>query len=109
MRRVAFVVQRYGREVLGGAEELCRQVAERLAGRFAVAVLTTCARDYLTWKDAYRPGSETLAGVEVHRFPVARTRRVRSFGRFSQRIFGRPHTFRIINPRTFIFSATFDL
>lgn len=94
MRRVAFVVQRYGREVLGGAEELCRQVAERLAGRFEVAVLTTCARDYLTWKDAYAPGVETLAGVAVHRFPVARTRRVRSFGRFSQRIFGRPHTFR---------------
>lgn len=94
MRRLAFVVQRYGREVLGGAEELCRQVAERLAGRFEITVLTTCARDYLTWKDAYRPGVEALAGVAVHRFPVARTRRVRSFGRFSQRIFGRPHTFR---------------
>lgn len=94
MRRLAFVVQRYGPEVLGGAEGLCRQVAERLAGSFEVAVLTTCARDYLTWEDAYRPGRETIAGVVVHRFPVARTRRVRSFGRFSQRIFGRRHTFR---------------
>ncbi len=94
MRRLAFVVQRYGPEVLGGAEGLCRQVAERLVGRFDVTVLTTCARDYLTWEDFYRPGRETIAGVAVHRFPVARTRRVRSFGRFSQRIFGRPHSFR---------------
>lgn len=94
MRRLAFVVQRYGREVLGGAEGLCREIAERLAGRFEVTVLTTCARDYLTWKDAYTPGVETLAGVAVRRFPVSRPRRVRSFGRFSQRIFGRPHSFR---------------
>lgn len=94
MRRLAFVVQRYGREVLGGAEGLCRQVAERLAGHFEVAVLTTCARDYLTWENAYRPGTEAIGGVAVHRFPVARPRRVRSFGRFSQRIFGRPHRFR---------------
>lgn len=94
MRRLAFVVQRYGTEVLGGAEGLCRQVAERLAGNFEVAVLTTCARDYLTWKDAYPPGTETIGGVAVQRFRVARTRQVRAFGRFSQRIFGRPHSFR---------------
>ncbi len=92
--RIAFVVQRYGREVLGGAEGLCLQVAERLAGRFEVAVLTTCARDYLTWEDAYPAGEERLGDVTVRRFPVARPRRVRAFGRLSQRIFGRPHSFR---------------
>lgn len=94
MRRLAFVVQRYGREVLGGAEEHCRQVVERLAGRFAVEVFTTCARDYLTWRNAYPAGAELIGGVSVQRFPVARPRRVRSFGRFSQAIYDRPHSFR---------------
>jgi glycosyltransferase involved in cell wall biosynthesis len=93
MKRLAFVVQRYGREVNGGAEELCRQVAERLGGDFEIEVLTSCARDYLTWENHYRPGAETVNNIPVRRFPTARVRRVRSFGRFSQKIYGRPHTF----------------
>lgn len=94
MRRLAVVVQRYGREVLGGAEEHCRQIVGRLAGRFEQEVFTTCARDYLTWQDAYPPGRDMVEGIPVHRFPVVRQRRVRAFGRFSQRIFDRPHRFR---------------
>lgn len=93
MRKIAFVVQRYGRDVAGGAEEHCRQVAERLADVFDVEVLTTCAKDYLTWENHFRPGSKKSAGVRVRRFPVARTRKVRAFGRFSRKIYDRPHTF----------------
>jgi glycosyltransferase involved in cell wall biosynthesis len=91
--RLAFVVQRYGVEIDGGAEYLCRRVAEALAPNHDLEVLTTCARDYLTWKNAYRPGVETLNGVRVRRFPVDRPRRVRAFGRYADWLYAHPHTF----------------
>lgn len=91
--RLAFVVQRYGPEIDGGAEYECRRVAEALAAHHDVEVLTTCARDYLTWKNAYGPGLETVNGVRVRRFPVARPRRVRAFGRYADWLYAHPHTF----------------
>jgi glycosyltransferase involved in cell wall biosynthesis len=93
MERLAFVIQRYGEDVNGGAEELCRRVAEKLSRDFSIEVLTTCARDYLTWANHYKPGRSTVNGVRVRRFSVARTRKVRAFGRFSQKIYGKPHSF----------------
>lgn len=68
--KVAFVVQRYGTEVAGGSETLCRQIAERMGKHWDVEVLTTCAQDYLTWRDHYEPGVERLNGVRVRRFRV---------------------------------------
>jgi len=91
--RLAFVVQRYGPEIDGGAEHECRRVAEALAPFHDIEVLTTCARDYLTWKNVYRPGVETIGGVRVRRFPVDRPRRVRSFGRYADWLYAHPHTF----------------
>jgi glycosyltransferase involved in cell wall biosynthesis len=92
-RRLAFVVQRYGPEIDGGAEYECRRVAEALAPHHDVEVLTTCARDYLTWRNVYPPGVETLNGVRVRRFPVDRPRRVRAFGRYADWLYATPHTF----------------
>lgn len=69
---VAFVVPRYGPEVLGGAETLCRELAENLAAHGTdVEVLTTCALDHFTWRDHHPPGRTVVGGVPVHRFPVA--------------------------------------
>jgi glycosyltransferase involved in cell wall biosynthesis len=91
-RRVGLVVQRYGPEIDGGSETLCRQVAERLAAWCDVEVLTTTASDYLTWRNQFRPGLARLNGVDVRRFPVASRRWVRSFGRLSERLYHSPHT-----------------
>jgi len=85
--RLAFVVQRYGEDVNGGAEAHCRLVAEHLARAHRVEVLTSCARDYITWKNERPPGLELVNGVAVRRFKVRRPRDPDRFGRYSQKVF----------------------
>jgi len=90
--KIAFIIQRYGAEVLGGSEHLCRLVAERLAASHEVEVLTTCARDYTTWANEYAEGMDRVRGVTVRRFANAQTRDLAAFNRFSDRIFSTEHT-----------------
>jgi glycosyltransferase involved in cell wall biosynthesis len=71
--RIAFVVQRYGEEVAGGAESLCRSTAHALAvAGDDVEVYTTTARDYLTWAPHFAPGTAQDGPVRVHRFAADR-------------------------------------
>jgi glycosyltransferase involved in cell wall biosynthesis len=84
--RLLFVVQRYGREVAGGAELHCREFATRLAERrHRVDVLTSCALSYVDWANKYPAGTEELDGVRVHRLPVAAPRDDSLFGPLNAR------------------------
>jgi glycosyltransferase involved in cell wall biosynthesis len=76
---LACVVHRYGADIAGGSEAHCRQVAERLAARHNVTVLTTCAKDHITWRNEYPPGESRVGPVRVLRFPVARERSLNRF------------------------------
>lgn len=89
--RVAFVVQRYGADVTGGSEALARAVAERLAHELSVTVFTTCARDYVTWRNELPEGTTRLNGVEVVRFRCDEERDLAAFNAFSDSLYGRPH------------------
>jgi glycosyltransferase involved in cell wall biosynthesis len=90
--KLAVVVQRYGADINGGAELHARYIAEHLKRHADVEVLTTCARDYITWKNELPAGEQTLNGIRVRRFPVAKPRDTNDFGRRSQTVFERVHS-----------------
>jgi glycosyltransferase involved in cell wall biosynthesis len=90
--KIAFIVQRYGTEILGGSEYHCRLIAERVAAKHQVEVLTTCARDYVSWKNEYPEGTDRIRSVTVRRFGNARMRDITAFNRYSEWIFTSAHS-----------------
>jgi glycosyltransferase involved in cell wall biosynthesis len=90
--KLAIVVQRYGQDASGGAELHARYIAEHLTRHMQVDVLTTCARDYVTWRNELPAGEDEVNGVRVRRFPVRRERSPADFGRRSQIVFNRAHS-----------------
>ncbi len=89
--RIAFIIHRYGTELLGGPEHACRLLAEALAERHDVDVITTCARDPITWKNEYPEGADRVRGVTVRRFASSEVREINDFNRYSEWIFENPH------------------
>ena len=75
-KKIAFINQRYGVEVLGGSETYTRKTAEALALRegFDVEVLTSKAIDFTTWADYFEKDVEEINGVTVRRFSVKKER-----------------------------------
>lgn len=72
--RIAFVVQRYGENINGGAEYHCRVLAEHMTAIYDVDVLTSCAQSYTPWDNYYESGIENINGVQVRRFAVDKIR-----------------------------------
>ncbi|MEW6369110.1 MAG: glycosyltransferase family 4 protein [Acidobacteriota bacterium] len=90
--KIALVVQRYGLEINGGAEYHARLIAEHLSKHLEVEILTTCAIDYITWKNHYEPKFDFVNNIPVRRFRVLRQRNPVAFGRLQDRLLRYPHT-----------------
>ena len=90
--KLAVVVQRYGQSINGGAELHARYVAEHLARHAEVEVITTCASDYVTWRNELPAGVETIGGVTVRRFPVRHEREPKLYGDWQDLVFQQPHS-----------------
>jgi glycosyltransferase involved in cell wall biosynthesis len=90
--KLAVVAQRYGQSINGGAELHARYIAERLARHAEVEVLTTCALDYVSWKNELPAGVEQINNIPVRRFPVSHERKPPVFGRRSRRVFDERHS-----------------
>src|SRR5262249_26279561 len=96
--KLACVVHRFGADIAGGSEGHCRLVSEHLAARHDVTIVTTCAKDHITWANHAPPGEsryepvspkrdERVGGLRVLRFPVARERHLHRFMELSDLVF----------------------
>ncbi len=90
MKRICFVVQRYGKEIVGGAEALCMQYAEELKNYYDIDVVTSCAVDYDTWENEYPAGECEIEGVRVYRYPSKHPRIQEKIGRLTEQVYGDP-------------------
>jgi glycosyltransferase involved in cell wall biosynthesis len=66
--KLAIVVQRYGRDITGGAEAHARAIALRLCERYKIDVYTTCAIDNRHWGRALPAGESFDEQIRVLRF-----------------------------------------
>jgi glycosyltransferase involved in cell wall biosynthesis len=85
--RLACVIHRFGDDIAGGSEAHCRHVAEHLAVTHDITILTTCARDHISWRNEYPAGESTIRRLRVLRFPVARQRSLHRFAEASELAF----------------------
>ena len=90
--KIGFVVQRYGKEVCGGSEFHCRLVAEHLSKYYDIEIITTCAKDYITWKNEYISGKDDVNGITVWRFPVDYPRDINKFNLCSEKMYESAHS-----------------
>lgn len=86
MKKIAFIVQRYGLEVNGGAEYHCRILAERLTVLYEVDILTTCSLEYQKWSNHYPPGADVVNGLSVLRFPTQHNRMGKEFSSANRKL-----------------------
>jgi glycosyltransferase involved in cell wall biosynthesis len=88
--KFAFVTPRYGADIASGPEHACRLLAEHLSERHDVDVITTCARDPLTWQNVCSEGADRVRGVLVRRFAVNQAHDSAAFQQLSARLAGGP-------------------
>ncbi len=84
MKKIGLIVQRYGKQVNGGAEVLARMVAEKLALKYNITVLTSRALDYHFWEPELPLGESEENGVKIIRFdhtPKAAAKKVHQLNR----------------------------
>lgn len=85
-KKVAFIVQRMGKEVNGGAEIHCQFIAQRMSKYWDIEIITTCALDYITWENYYPTGIENYNGLKINRFKVDNPRNINTFNKLSDYI-----------------------
>lgn len=72
MKKLAFVLPRFGAGFMGGAESLCGELArELIRAGYCVEIFTTCARDNRTWENELPGGVDTVFDIPVRRFAVS--------------------------------------
>lgn len=76
MKRLAVVVQRYGDEIIGGAESAAKNLCEIMAKNLDIEidVYTTTSVNYRTWDHFYKEGISSNKNITIKRFKPVFTR-----------------------------------
>ena len=90
--KLALVIHRYGDGIAGGSEAHARGLAQELRRTHEIEVLTTTARDYLTWRNDFDPGESMVDRIKVTRYPVQQPRDLGRFAAVSDHVFHESHS-----------------
>jgi glycosyltransferase involved in cell wall biosynthesis len=90
--KLAFIVQRCGEDVIGGSEKICLEVAKRLSQNHDIEILTTCARDLMTWENSYDEGIVDCNGFKINRFKTETPRDFQKFLKSCDKILQPKHS-----------------
>jgi len=90
-KKIAAVIHRWGPDIAGG-ERLARQVLTHLSERLDITVLTSSARDYVSWANHYPAGTTREGDLTVVRFPVRNERPLTAFNLLSRLVLQRRFT-----------------
>lgn len=84
--KTALIIQRFGENILGGAESHCYQLATQLADKlgWTVHVYTTTAFSYQTWSNFYPTGQENSENMTVYRYNTLLPRWPKLFGAYNR-------------------------
>ncbi len=67
-KKIGIIVQRYGKQINGGAESHARMIAEKLSVQFEMTVLTSCAINYHSWESELSEGESYEGNIRILRF-----------------------------------------
>lgn len=88
MKKIAFVIPWYGKNISGGAETACKNIVKNLKKcNIEVEVLTTCVKDFSSdWNvNFYREGIDIIDEVIVRRFKVKK-RNTKAFDKVNYKL-----------------------
>lgn len=74
MAKILIITARFLENASGGAEKLAYDYASILAESNDVTVCTSCAKDYVSWKNEFSKGETRENSIRILRFPVSQTR-----------------------------------
>ena len=86
MKKLAFISPIFHPQAFGGSERLALEIAVLLSKEFEIHIYTSCARNYLTWRNEFQPGTEIFGSMFIHRFPVSEERDIKKFNSFYSKI-----------------------
>lgn len=88
--KIAIICQRFGKEIIGGAESHCYHLAQMLADQadIHVEILTTRAIDYMSWKNHFPKEVQSIQkNWLIRRFSVLFERQTKLFGIYNRYIY----------------------